>query len=161
MRKFFTPIAVGIVSLTTLFTSCKKEKDETVASNNGREYAPYEVGKYILYNVDSIYWDDFLRAKIAYSCQLRYQIADTFTNAEGKFSYKIDVLYRQKNSDPFVPKEVIYATPTETSLEINQKNLNFIKLIFPIAENVSWNGNAKVPIHDQQYAADYGNSNWL
>mgnify|MGYP007112212004 CR=1 FL=1 len=159
MRKFLTPVILGFLGISLSLTSCKKETEET--PNNGSDYYPFEKGKYVLYNVDSIYWDDFLRAKLAYSCQLRYEVADTFTNAEGKLSYKIDVLYRQKNSDPFVPREVIYATPTENSVELNQKNLTFIKMVFPIAEDLSWNGNAKVPIHDQEFTAEFGNSNWL
>lgn len=160
MRKYILPFALGLSALL-LLNSCEKEKEDTSEMSYGRNYFPTEVGKYIDYNVDSTYWDDFLRAEIVYSSQMRYHTAAQFTNAEGKTSYKVDVYQRKETTDSFAIKEVFYVTPQDNSIEVNQKNLNFIKLVFPVASGTTWDGNAKVPKLDQDYTAEYNNSNWL
>lgn len=160
MRNYILPLTLGLLSLLTL-ASCEKETDDISGLSYGKDYFPLEVGKYVLYNVDSTYWDDFLKAEIVYSSQIRYQIADTFTNAEGKKSYKVDVYHRPQTTDSFQIKEVFYITDNETSIQVNQKNLTFIKMIFPVEEGATWDGNALVPKFDQDYTEEYNNSNWI
>jgi len=160
MRKYLLPFTLGLMTLLSL-NSCKKEKEDLSELSYGRNFFPLAKGKYVLYNVDSTYWDDFLRAEIVYSSQMRYQIADTFTNAEGKLSYKVDVYHRKQTTDSFRIKEVFYISDNETSIEVNQRNLTFIKMIFPVTEGATWDGNARIPKFDQEYTAEYNNSNWI
>jgi hypothetical protein len=160
MRKYILPFTLGLITLVA-FNSCKKEKEDLSELAYGKNYFPLEVGRYVLYNVDSTYWDDFLRAEIVYRSQVRYQIADTFTNAEGKKSFKVDVYQRKETTDSFQIREVFYVTDNETSIEVNQKNLTFIKLIFPVTEGATWDGNAKVPKFDQDYTQEYNNNSWM
>lgn len=161
MRKYLAPITIGVLALTTALTSCKKDNEDLSGLSTGEGYYPLEIGKYVLYNVDSTYWDDFLRTELVYTSQVRYQTADTFRNAAGELSYKIDVFQRKQTTDSFELREVFYATRTNNSIEVNQKNLTFIKLVFPVLDGKTWNGNAKVPISDQMYSQEFDNPNWL
>lgn len=162
MRKLFLPVSIGLLALSTVFSSCEKEQEDTSSLGEGKEYYPLQKGKYIIYDVDSTYWDDFMRNTYVRSSQMRYEIADEFTNAEGKLSYKVDIFHRNSSSESFRPVEVMYVTPSETDLKVNQQNLTFIKLIFPVSEDRTWDGNALVPRFDQDYTAEYGNTNgWL
>lgn len=161
MRKYLASITIGVLALTTALTSCKKESEDLSGLSTGEGYYPLEIGKYVLYNVDSTYWDDFLKTEIVYTSQVRYQTADTFTNAAGELSYKIDVFQRKQTTDSFELREVFYVTKTNNSIEVNQKNITFIKLIFPVTDGKAWDGNAKVPILDQTYTKEYDNANWI
>lgn len=158
MRKFIIPV-ISVIALSTLLFSCKRNTDTVTGEGHG--YFHYEVGKYIIYNVDSVYWDDFLQTAVHRSSQVRYDIADTFRDASDRLSYRINVSNRIETVKPFEPTEVFYVTPTEVNVEVTQRNLTFIKGIFPITEGKTWNGNAMIPIEDEQYAAEYNNSNWL
>jgi hypothetical protein len=160
MRKYILPLICGALSVLSL-SSCEKETEDLSEYSIGRNFFPLQKGKYILYNVDSTYWDDFLKAEIVYHSQMRYQIADSFTNAEGNISYKVDVYQRKETTDSFQIKEIFYVTPSETNVEVTQKNLTFIKMVFPVAEGTTWDGNAKIPKLDQDYTQEYSNTNWV
>lgn len=156
MRKFILPfllVSVGLVS-------CKKETEDLSEISKGNKFYPTEIGKYIVYNYDSIVWDDLNLTSIPYQGQVRYYVADTFRDEAGRLSYAINVQRRKNDTDPFVPNDVIYVTPTADHIELEQKNLKFIKLTFPVSNGKSWNGNAMIPIADEDYKKEYDNSNW-
>jgi hypothetical protein len=159
MRKILFPSLIAIAALSTTLASCSKDSEDISEISQGHKYAPYEIGKYVLYDVDSTYWDDFLRTDVHTRCQLRYNVVDTFRDDQGRLSYVVDVLYRPTSGDPYKPADVIYATPTSGSLEFSQKNLKFLKLVFPVSNGKSWNGNAMIPLGDEDYV-EYDNNKW-
>lgn len=159
MRKILFPSLIAIAALSTTMVSCTKDSEDISEISQGHKYGAYEIGKYILYNVDSTYWDDFLKIDIHESCQLRYGVVDTFRDDQGRLSFVVDILYRKNSQQPFVPADVVYATPTSGGLEFSQKNLKFLKLVFPVTEGKSWNGNAMIPLGDEDYV-EYDNNKW-
>ncbi len=157
MRKLILPFLL----ISGTWMSCDKKTEDLSEINKGHNFFPLEIGKYILYDVDSTYWDDFLgQVKIIERCQVRYSVDDTFRDASGRLSYKIVVNTRKTAADPFHPSEVIYATPTENTLEYSQKNLTFLKLVFPVGNGINWNGNAMIPVTDPDYSDEYNNEKW-
>ncbi len=159
MRKFYLHIVI-IVFMGTLFSSCKKETEDLSEMSTGTQFFPLEIGKYILYDVDSTYWDDFLRAEVVHRSQMRYEVVDSFYNDAEKLSYTINISRRLTANDPFVADDVIYVTPSDERVVVNQKNLNFIKLVFPVANNTSWDGNAMITSRDRPGFEQFNNENW-
>lgn len=159
MRKILLPFLIVSLGLA----SCKKEKEDISEINEGYKFMPLEIGKYILYDVDSTYWDgqtgDGVGVPIPTASQVRYSVEDTFRDAGGRLSYRITVLTRNTTADPFRPNDVVYATPTENGVEYSQKNVTYIKLTFPVAEGRSWNGNAMIPSNDDYYK-EYHSDKW-
>jgi len=156
MRFLRALLPLAIISFG--LASC--EKEETAQPNPEHfftEYFPLKPGHYVTYNVDSTIWDDFRCLKTVHTMQMRYTVADTFTDLQGRRSYRIDIMRRETDSVGWVDDEVIYVTPTTSRLEYVQKNLRFIKLIFPVAEGTYWNGNSLISASDQdyQYFADW------
>lgn len=155
MKKFLLPI-IALFLTSFVFVSCQKDKEDLSGLDKGYAYFPLEIGKYVLYDVDSTYWDDFLRAEIHHRCQLRYEVVDTF-NSGGELAYVINVLYRQTSADPFVPNDVIYASANEDRAVLTQGNVPFIKMTFPVKEGKTWDGNAMIPLSNdgnEQYRSD-------
>ena len=120
-------------------------------------YFPLQPGHYVTYDVDSTLWDDFGCTRTDTKCQLRYSVADTFSDNQGRRSYRIDIYYRKRDTLDWQNHQVIYVTPTAQRLEYVQDNLRFIKLVFPIAEGGTWNGNSLINTSDQdlQYFGDW------
>ena len=155
MRKILLPLLLVSVG----FASCDKETEDLSEMAQGHKFFPTEIGKYILYDVDTLYWDDHLGTSVPTHWQARYDVVDTFRDAEGRLSYVMNVQIRATESSPFMPDDVIYVTPTDGHVLFKQKNLTFMKLVFPVSNGKSWNGNAMIPTNDQDFK-EYNNDKW-
>jgi len=158
MRKLILPFLLVSVGLF----SCKKETTDLSDINKGNKFYPTEIGKYIIYNYDSTIWNDLEQKVFFYQGQFRYTVVDTFrdTENEGALAYRIDVERRANDTDPFEPSDVIYVTPSETQVIMSQRNAKFIKMVFPVSNGTTWNGNAMLPLEDPDYA-EYDNDKWV
>lgn len=150
MNKKTLPLLLIALFLTLAYTSCKKADEVPVVKENDA-YFPLEIGKWVIYNVDSTLWDDFNCVKIVRRYQMMYTVVDTFTDAKGRMSYRIDTRIRKKSEDPWVLHSVIQATNTGEELEIVQDQLRMIKMVYPIADQKKWEGNAYIVTQDSDY----------
>jgi len=157
MKNRFLPLLL-IVGLMTV-AACTKENDNSSIYGNEltRGYYPLTKGHYVLYDVDSTIWNDFAGDSTKRHMQVRYDIADSFRNNQNTISYQIEVRTRATDSSAFVSNDVFYATPVENGLDITQNNLRFRKLVFPVKNGTSWEGNSQIATADQdlQYYADW------
>lgn len=160
MRKYTVPLL--IVLLATAFTSCQRDQVNTSGINVGYDFFPLKVGKYITYNVDSTYWNDFTSGQpYQIQCQQRYEVTDSFRDDQGRLSYRINVYLRYHDTDPWLMDNVVNVTRTNTGLEYTQKNMKFLKLIFPVQNAAAWDGNVFLPLNDPDPIFDeYNNEAW-
>ena len=149
-------IIVGLVSVvlaTALLSTCNKDK--VVVNTNGgdlyQSFLPLEVGKYIIYDVDSSIWDDTKCIKYTNKYQHEYLVADTFRDAQNRLSYTINISTRKTATDKFSIDKVVYYTPGAEQMEFVEKNIRFMRLINPITEGKQWLGNSLMPQEDQDY----------
>lgn len=146
------PYLFAFILSVLLISSCTKKVDEDLSELSvGYNFYPLEIGKYILYDVDSIYWDDFLRAEVHHRSQMRYECVDSFENGTGEISYVINVQQRATPTSPFVANDVIHVTRNNDRLVVNQGNMNFINLVFPVEENKNWDGLSMIPLENQSH----------
>jgi hypothetical protein len=152
MNKKTLPFLILLAVLFTVaYTSCKKA-DEVKAPAESDAYFPLEKGKYVIYNVDSTIWDDTNCVKIIRRYQTMYTVVDTFTDGLGRMSYRLDVRIRKRATDPWQQQSVMYATNTGQELELTYDELHFIKMVYPISENRTWEGNAYIDARDPKLA---------
>lgn len=130
------------------YNSCKKADPEPAPLSPENEFFPLEKGKYVLYDVDSTIWDDQKCVTVTRHYQMMWTIADTFTDAEGRLSYRIDTRIRKKAEDVWKTHEIIYVTNTGTTLEMAHSGLRFIKMQFPVKAGEKWNGSALINVDD-------------
>lgn len=152
MSKRFLPFLLFLSTLTLFFASCKKESDnpERYYSQATRGYYPLQLGRYVIYDVDSTIWNDFDCSKKEVHLEMRYMVADTFTDAQGRPSFRINVDQRVSDTGTWKVSTVFYATPTATSLEVVMNNLRQTKLIFPVQEKATWFGNSTIDVNEPQ-----------
>lgn len=132
-------------------TACKKEIKNDYGPDATRGYYPLIRGHYVTYDVDSILWNDYTRTVTPKHSQVRYTVVDTFTDLTKKLSYRIDVNYREADTSIWRIHSTFYATPEENALDVTHSNLRIRKLIFPVIDKNTWNGNAFVPTSDGDF----------
>ncbi len=138
-----------------LSSSCKKEKAAEEV-DLGFAYYPTEIGRYIIYQVDSISYNDFFTpVKIDTAhFQIKEVIESQFTDNEGRTSERIERFVRTHDSLPWVLRDVWYQTVSNSRAEKVEENVRFVKLTFPVQENQKWNGNAFNSIGNYTYEID-------
>ena len=72
-----------IFFLALVAFSCSKENEVTV-TDLGMAYAGLELGNYVVYDVDSIFYDDFNDTVITTIFQLKELVAEAYTDLEGE-----------------------------------------------------------------------------
>ena len=135
-----------IICLVLLgFVACRlNDVDEAFNIKAGYEYYPLKVGKYLVYKVDSITYDNVNNqtVKIGASRYVKELVADTFRNSLNELVYKLERYDKVDLNDPWELRNVWSASRQEEQLVKTEDNFRFIKLVFPIRKGKSWNGNA-------------------
>lgn len=137
MQKAFWLILV----LTIFLFSCSKEKEEYVAPYLGHDYAGLEVGKYVIYDVDSFFYDDFNGMIDSSFYQIKEVVDSEFTDLEGDEAFKIIRYRKESDTTGWVLIDVWQSKLITTNFQKVEENVRFVKLIFPIKANDTWNGN--------------------
>jgi hypothetical protein len=119
---------------------------EDLMLKKGFDYYPLEIGKYIIYQLDSIIYrgltgSDCLFIQDTASHFLKEEVVDIFEDNSGKVNYIIERFISQDLNGPWQVSDVWNTKKTETQVERVEENLRFIKVVFPVSQGKSWNGN--------------------
>lgn len=130
-----------------LFTCNENTDTQDLTVVKGFNYYPIEVGKYITYQLDSIIYGrpplcEYPFIRDTFSHQLKEEVVDTFEDNTGTLNFIVERYLRKDESEPWVVVDVWNTKMSDTQVERVEENLRFIKLVFPVSDNVSWNGNA-------------------
>lgn len=142
---------------------CSKKNIPTDESGFGLEYYPTMQGKFVEYDVDSIVYTDLPVDTIYYKYRIKEKIADSFTDNENQPALRLERYI--KNYDPNISydsmtwriKEIWLVNATKNTIQVVEGNVRYTKLIFPVQENASWNGNARNTMGEWLYTYDYIN----
>lgn len=143
-RILFPLLAIALL-VVSLMLSCKK--DTELPPDVGYNYFPDLVGKYVIYEVDSISQNDSLQKKDTLHYLLKEVIESIITDNEGRPSMRIERYVKYHDSLvpysqlPWTLKDVWMATRTSTTAEKVEENVRYLKLVFPLEKGKDWNGN--------------------
>lgn len=145
MKRFqWLAVLAGFVGIS-FWSSCKKEIVPPEDISIGQEYFPTDIGHFVEYEVDSLLYNDFAMRVDTFHYELKDVITDTFYDNEQRLSQIITRYKRHTSTEPWTEDLIYYATKTPYRVEVVEDNLRFIKLVFPIKENVKWYGNSFIP----------------
>lgn len=125
--------------------ACKKDAVEKPLDMK-YSYFPMDTGRWVEYTVDSIVWNDFYpesdsRHVDTFNFKIRESLDSYFIDIQGKQALKI-VRYKKVNdTSAWFIKDVWFANLTNTTAEKVEENQRYIKLVFPLKDGSSWNGN--------------------
>ncbi len=139
------------LAISSLFLlSCSKDSPSTVDFKTVSDYYPLKVGTWHVYDVDSIFYNDFTDPvtidTITY--QVKEELTDTFFDLEGNLSYEIIRSKRVGNdsisveSFPWKISDKWWVKEHNGNIERVEENNRYVTLSSPILEGKSWNGNA-------------------
>jgi hypothetical protein len=122
-----------------LFSSCEKTEDLVIDYKHG--YYPDQLGHYVIYDVDSIVFDEFADRSDTFRYQKKYVVDTPFVDGMGRDAFRIVRYHRADSTQGWSLSDVWWAVPTNNALEVVEENQRFIKLVFPPKETQKWDGN--------------------
>ena len=139
------------------FISCKDE-DPLVIIPQDYNYFPLEYGQWIIYDMDSTVHldiDDTTNQPDTSIAYYRYQVREiidsSFIDGEGELAYRILRETRLNDTLPWSFLNIWTCKRNAHSAQRIEDNIRFVKLSFPISDNVSWNGNAFNNFPEEEY----------
>lgn len=149
------------ISSCILFFSCAKKKIPVDESLLGLDYYPTNIGRYVIYDVDSVIYNSLTQDTVVTKYRIKEKITETFTDNEGNEALRLERFMKKYNplkpydSIAWAMKEVWMVNANKKSVQVVEGNVRYTKLIFPIQQGASWNGNAKNTIGEWLYAYEY------
>ncbi len=147
-KKTLLGLSLVAICFIALF-SCKKSP--LSKADITRNYFPLQFGKYVTYAVDSVYYlDTLIRYEV--KSQMKYSITDTYTDSKKRLNYIMNVYTRPYDGADWQSNSIITLQSNDTAILYSQDQNQYVKLMFPIANGVSWKGNEYVKVADPDKA---------
>ena len=144
--KFFRIIAYCFIVAGLL--SCTKHTTEA-PPDLGYDYYPAKIKSYVIYDVDSIVYQQIPNLDtLKFKFQIKEKFDTLFTDNQGRPTVKI-IRYKKIYSQTipysqmsWTLQDVWMANKSKTDVEVVEENIRYTKLAFPAKLNGTWNGTA-------------------
>jgi hypothetical protein len=133
---------LAIIALVFSLACSDDESSEVNTSILGYQYQPLSIGQELIYQVDSIAYDDFTGTVDTLSYKLKEVTEEVLLSLEGNKEYLISIYKRSSDTINWTKQRVIKKSIVGTRFEKLDNNLLTIPLVFPISEEVSWDVNS-------------------
>ncbi len=142
-------ILLYLAIFLTIGSGCNKTEDGVPAANMA-EYYPLKVGKYITYRLDSTVYISLNTVKVVRSYIVQDKIDAIVKDNLGNDAYRIRRMMRS-NTDTTVWSDnaTFLVIPSLQKTEFIENNLRFIKLINPVRDFTTWQGNSQINALDE------------
>jgi hypothetical protein len=138
MKKIIV-LFIGLIFIA----SCKKK---VVTYDSKISYYPLQVGAWIIYDVDSTYYNSFTLTSSLHHFQLKEIIASKFIDASNEEAFIMERYERDSITQNFKFVNKWTTKLSKTKAEKVEENQRFIKLVFPPENNSTWKGNAYLQV---------------
>jgi hypothetical protein len=133
-----------LLSLVFFLESCSEKEDFTTEEIS--DYMPMNIGKYIIYRMDSLVFTNFGRVTEVHKYQVKHQVDAVITDNLGRPAYRVYYAIRDSAGTlPWQPMGTYSVTPLSDQVELQEDNLRVIKLHMPVKDGFSWKGNRYLP----------------
>jgi len=136
-----------LLLLSLLFTACGDRiiaPPSDLIQEEQYAYFPLEIGKYVVYQVDSIVYDFAPGGGTVIDTSrtfVRETVADTLRDPVGALIYTIERQERSSNDQPWQLTSIGSAARTASQAIRTEDNLRYLKFIFPMDRRSEWDGN--------------------
>ena len=149
MKKIALIIVFGLLASFAFF-ACVKNEDETLRIDNGYEYFPLSVGKYKIFQVDSIVYDTLAGGKSVKVDSVRFfqkeVVVDTFMNQIGETVFRVERYERKTSTQPWVIKDVLSYGRNSVQATRSEQGLRLLKMPFPLKKRQNWSSTIYIDV---------------
>jgi hypothetical protein len=139
MKKSTLRLLMLVCLVSVYFIACKKTDDKPFLSY--KQFINPQVGKYIIYKLDSTVTLSFGGSFVVKSYLVKDTIVDKVLDNQNRESYKVFRLQYNPATKNWDASNSFLLTPLDTKIEYVENNLRYIKMINPVTELKSWQGN--------------------
>ena len=134
------------------FQSCADRQTATYDSGAAEQYAyfPLQIGKYIIYKVDSVVYDFAAGGGTmldSSSIFVRELVSDTLRDQNGQLLYTIERSARTTPDQSWELQDIGTAARNSSQAIRTENNLRFLKLIFPMDRRSAWDGHMWIDVN--------------
>ncbi len=142
-----------------LFYSCRKSND-IISTSNDFSYYPLQVKNEYIYWVETVHIDAPININDTQRYYLKEYIESTFADNTGKPAYRIERYQRSDTTQNWNLTDVWTSQYYDHQEHKVEENVRYVKLIFPVALNVTWDGNSFNTLGSQTYSIDSLDVSW-
>lgn len=135
----------------TLVVICSCKKDTAPAPDLGQTYYPVKPGSWVIYDVDSVYYNLFTDQVETYSFQVMVVTDSLLSDNSGRAMMRKKRYYRENANGEWQITRIWSAVRTGERVESNEENIKYVRLIFPVRKGKTWNGNAMNSLDPEEY----------
>jgi hypothetical protein len=140
MKKIKCSPFIIIITICAVFFACTKidEKEPTTF----KKYINPKVGKYIIYQLDSLVTKSFGSSFSKISYLVKDSVVAVLMDNQNRESFKIFRYHYDSSTRRWNSTNTFLITPTPTGLEYVENNFRYVKMANPIKEDKTWLGNS-------------------
>lgn len=148
-------VSIIILFIGIVLSACSKKEVPEYSNLLGLDYYSLTIGKFVIYEADSTVYTEIPRDTLVFKFQIREKITDAFTDETGTQAYRLERSVRifdplkAYNQLPWRLRDVAVIRANDKRIELQDNNIRFTRLIFPIQENASWNCNSTNTLSEQ------------
>ncbi len=138
-----------IVGSLSGLSGCQLPSTEPITS--GYEYFPLETGQYRIYDVQEQRYG-LQVAPVERTYQLKEQVDQSYTDVTGQTAYRLLRFRRATEQDSWQADSIWSARLVNNEAIRTENGQDFVKLMFPVRNSLSWNGNRRNASEADDYA---------
>lgn len=169
MTRLITFLFISIIFGFGIF-SCKKDK--SIPPDMGYNYFPNQVGNYVVYDVDSFFYNDnfptynygntFKTARIdTFKFQVKEKIQSIYTDNQNRPTIRLERYRKYYNPAspysalPWVLSDVWAENKTVTTVEKVEENDRYVRLVFPTKTDQLWDANIQNSYDERKFSYQF------
>lgn len=130
-----------LIFIFSFLWNCTPKKDEPNLRDLGLDFYPLQENLFWEYDVKEITYT-LINAPLINTYQIREELKELFIGLDNLPAYRYEKYKRNTNNDVWVIDSTGFIQKTNFAIRKSANNYIFTKLIFPLQEGVTWNGNA-------------------
>jgi hypothetical protein len=139
MKNLRLLLAIAFISI--LAAACK---DETtlLPAPEFNNYFPADKGSYIVYDCDSVVYDDFTNTVDTLKFKIKEYYETEFTDNSGRTAIRLERYKMPEGTTQWQLKDIWSVVKTDKQVEKVEEDVRMLKLLFPVKEGLEWDINA-------------------
>lgn len=138
------------ICLVIFLFSCREDPPFN-EPNFGYDFFPIQEGAYVIYEIDSIVYNDFTRDTDKYHYFLKEEIGKPLNQTETELHFELLRYTRGSNSEEWVLQERFSIARDRYEGHRTERNKKYTQLIFPVNEGQRWDGNQYNDFKERSY----------